>query len=83
MSSFPLASIEMLQATRDGKDLRQTAHPMDRLSLLLQMADRDENVQQKHLIDTLLTIIDGLHTRICELEAKEQPRQILNPEDVE
>lgn len=70
------SSVEML--------LSQTAHPMDRMAMLLEMATRDDNVQQKHLIDTLLTIIDGLHTRICELEAASKPAvQIMNPEDEE
>lgn len=91
MSSIPLASIQMLQTMRDDKDLRQTAHPMDRLSVLLEMATRDEDVKQKHLINTLLIIIGGLHTRICDLEeaaaeaaAEARPpthRQINNPED--
>jgi len=91
MSSLPPASLSMLQAIRDDKDLRQTAHPMDRLSALLEMARRDGDVKQKHLIDTLLIIIGGLHTRICDLEeaaaeaaAEARPpthRQINNPED--
>ena len=82
--SIPLASVSMIQAMRDDKDLRQTDHPMNCLMLLHDMAERDENVQQKHLVACLLEIIDGLHTRICELEAaKAQPvrRQINNPED--
>lgn len=83
MSSIPLASIEMLQTIRDDKDLRQTDHPMDRLMMLLDIAERDENVQQKHLVACLLEIIDGLHKRICELEDAKAPRrrQINNPED--
>jgi hypothetical protein len=81
--SIPLASIEMLQTMRDDKDLRQTEHPMDRLTMLLTIAQRDNNVQQIHLVATLLNIIDGLHERICELETKALPprRQINNPED--
>ena len=86
-SSFPFTSNLILKAMRDAKDLQQTAHPMDRMAILLDMATRDENIQQRYLIDTLMTIIDGLHKRICELEAASKPavqqKQIMNPEDEE
>jgi len=82
-SSFPFTSNLMLKAMRDAKDLQQTAHPMDRMAVLLDMATRDENIQQRYLIDTLMTIIEGLHKRICDLEAPAKPlhHQINNPED--
>lgn len=56
----------------DDKALCRTSQPMDRLQLLLSLARRDEDIQQKHLVDTLLAIIDGLHSRICKLETAEK-----------
>ena len=80
---YKMSSVPMLQTMRDDKDLRKTDHPMNCLMLLHDMAERDNNVHQKHLVACLLEIIDGLHTRICELEADKAPRRrpINNPED--
>ena len=49
-------------------------HPIDQLNFLLESAKRDGDVTIVTLIETLLTIIDGLHTRICELEEERTPR---------
>lgn len=60
----------LLQKMRDAKDIRQTEHPIDKLQLLKSYASRDYKPNTENLIDALLSIIDGLHTRICELENK-------------
>ena len=44
------------------------------------MAARDNNITQEHLIDTLMTIIDGLHTRICNLEDRVAGRPVARAE---
>jgi hypothetical protein len=62
------ASPELLQKIRDNKEVRNTAHPMDRLLLLKTFAERDYVPNTANLIEALLTIIDGMHTRICDLE---------------
>jgi hypothetical protein len=58
----------MLQKIRDNKDVQRTIHPIDRLMLLKEFAERDYKPNTTNLIDTLLEIIDGLHNRICKLE---------------
>ena len=64
-------SLLLLQKMRDAKDIRQTEHPIDKLQLLKSYAARDDKPNTENLIDTLLTIIDGLHMRICVLENKQ------------
>ena len=64
------ASPELLQKIRDNKEVRNTIHPMDRLQLLKTFAERDYVPNTANLIETLLAIIDGMHTRICDLEEK-------------
>ena len=49
-------------------------HPIDQLNLLLTSAKNDGSTNIATLIETLLTIIDGLHNRICELEEAQEPR---------
>jgi hypothetical protein len=68
------ASPELLQKMRDNKEVRNTAHPMDRLQLLKTFAERDYFPNTANLIEALLTIIDGMHTRICDLEEKLHPQ---------
>ena len=58
----------LLQKMRDAKDIRQTEHPIDKLKLLKGFAERDYKPNTENLIETLLTIIDRLHTRLCNLE---------------
>ena len=60
----------MLQKIRDDNDIHQVEHPIDKLKLLQQFAERDYNPNTAHLISTLLTIIDGLHSRICALDVE-------------
>ena len=62
------ASPELLQKIRDNKEARNTVHPVDRLQLLKTFAERDYVPNTANLIDALLAIIDGMHTRICNLE---------------
>lgn len=64
--SFPSSGPSTPSA--DHETLSRIQHPMDRLEMLLTMATRDNNITQEHLIETLVAIIDGLHTRICDLE---------------
>jgi hypothetical protein len=52
----------------DNKKVHETTHPMDRLALLQTFAERDSDTNTATLINTLLTIIDGLHTRLCNVE---------------
>ena len=68
-------SPELLQKMRDNKEVRNTAHPMDRLLLLKTFAERDYVPNTANLIEALLTIIDGMHTRICDLEEKLDPQK--------
>jgi hypothetical protein len=49
-------------------------HPIDQLNLLLASANRGSDINIATLIEALLTIIDGLHNRICELEEAREPR---------
>lgn len=60
----------VLQKMRDNKDIRQTEHPIDKLKLLQEFAERDYKPSTANLINALLEIIDGLHNRICKLEEK-------------
>ena len=59
------ASPELLQKIRDNKEARTTVHPVDRLRLLKTFAERDYVPNTANLIEALLAIIDGMHTRIC------------------
>lgn len=47
---------------------KMSTNPVDRLQNLLDVAKQKSDTQTAALIDALLTIIDGLHTRVCELE---------------
>lgn len=58
------------QQSNDTIQFSSVENPMDRLELLRIIATRDQANGVASLIDTLLTIIDGLHTRICTLDDK-------------
>ena len=79
-NSFTSLSSEHVTPPADRQTLSRIQHPMDRMETLLTMATRDNNITQKHLIETLLTIIDGLHARICNLEDQLADRPVARAE---
>jgi hypothetical protein len=52
----------------------ETIHPIDRLKLIQELSNTNGDPLISNLIEALLTIIDGLHNRICELEEAREPR---------
>ena len=52
----------------------ETIHPIDRLKLIQELSNANGDPLISNLIETLLTIIDGLHSRICDLEEAQTPR---------
>jgi hypothetical protein len=60
--------VRLLQKIEDDKAVGGDMHPMDKLNTLHKFAMRDNKPNTANLLDTLMTIIDRLHDRICNLE---------------